>query len=154
MAEAPVGLLRSQGVKTVVVHPELWEPPDRGERLARLKTFANELRLTSRFPLLVDPQYRRFGLGGETVYRLEGETPPPATSVLCTPRDEIAPDDWTLKGSGEVPESLAIDRNPETAWKTDGQLPDDYLLIDLGREKRWLRRGSRSGTRTTNSPAT
>ena len=130
-----VGLLRSQGVKTVVVHPELWEPPDRGERLARLKTFANELRLTSRFPLLVDPQYRRFGLGGETVYRLEGETPPPATSVLCTPRDEIAPDDWTLKGSGEVPESLAIDRNPETAWKTDGQLPDDYLLIDLGREE-------------------
>ena len=129
-----IDLLRSQGVKTVVIHPGVWEEPERGERLAQLKTFAG-LQLSAIFPPLVGPQYKRFGLGGERVYRLEGEASPHPAQELCTPKDEIAPDNWTLKGSGEVPESLAIDRDSETAWKTDGQLPDDYLLIDLGREE-------------------
>ena len=126
-----LGLLRWLGIRTIVVHPELWPEPERGRRLAALKTMGDEMRLAGVFPPLEGPDYQRFGFGGEHVYTLQGD--PPEIEDLCVPEDEIAPEGWTLLGSSDVPTEWAIDRDPETRWETDRQIPGDSLTLNLGR---------------------
>ncbi|MGH9461258.1 MAG: hypothetical protein ACRD1X_08565 [Vicinamibacteria bacterium] len=126
-----LGLLRWLGVRTIVVHPELWPEPERGRRLAALKTMGDEMRLTGVFPHLEGPDYQRFGFGGEHVYTLQGA--PPEVEDLCEPRDEITTEDWAVLGSSAVPAEWAIDRDPRTRWETDRQIPGDSLTLNLGR---------------------
>lgn len=126
-----LGLLRWLGVRTIVVHPELWPEPERGRKLAALKTMSDALRLTGVFPPLEGPDYQRFGFGGEHVYRLEGKAP--VVENLCVPGDEIMPEGWTLRGSSASPVEWAIDRNPATRWETARQIPGDSLTLNLGR---------------------
>jgi hypothetical protein len=38
-----------------------------------------------------------------------------------------------MRGSGVTPLEWLTDRDLTTKWRTYGQLPDDYLLLDLGR---------------------
>ena len=126
-----LGLLRWLGVRTIVVHPQLWPEPERGQKLAALKTMGDEIRLAGVFPQLEGPDYERFGFGGEHVYTLEGDAPVP--EELCVPRDEITPQGWTLRGSSAAPVEWAIDRDPRTKWETDRQIPGDSLTLNLGR---------------------
>ena len=128
-----LGLLRALGVGTIVVHPELWPEGERGKKLAALKAMGDEIRLRGVFPPLDGPDYERFGFGGERVYILEGAVSHSlGADLLCTPANEIPPRGWRLKGSGTTPVDLAIDRDPESRWKTDRQLPGDNLTLDLG----------------------
>jgi hypothetical protein len=69
------------------------------------------------------------------VYRLRHSGEVPSVSELCAPTDEIAPDGFRLRGDSKSPIEWVIDRNPETKWRTDGQLPGLKLEIDLGREE-------------------
>ena len=84
-----LGLLRWLGVRTIVVHPRLWPEPERGRKLAALKTMRDEMRLAGVFPQLEGPDYERFGFGGEHVYTLDGD--PTVPEDLCIPGDEITP---------------------------------------------------------------
>jgi hypothetical protein len=42
---------------------------------------------------------------------------------------------WKLSGDSETPVEWAVDRDRETRWRTEGQLPSMKLEIDLGREE-------------------
>ena len=126
-----LGLLRWLGVRTIVVHPRLWPEPERGRKLAALKTMRDEMRLAGVFPQLEGPDYERFGFGGEHVYTLDGD--PTVPEDLCIPGDEITPQDWTLRGSSAAPLEWAIDRDPRTKWETNRQIPGDNLTLNLGR---------------------
>jgi len=131
-----VGLLRELGVETIVLHPQLWPEGERGEKLAALKAMGDEIRLRAIFPPLDGPDYERFGFGGERVYILEkAPSPPPPPERLCTPANEISPRGWRLEGSGTTPVEWAIDRNPETKYRTRRQLPGDHLTVGLGRRE-------------------
>ncbi len=126
-----IDLLQALGVETIVVHPHLWPENQRGEKLALLRRKSDRLRLEGRFPSLEGHHHRRLGLGDEHVYTLEGSPPRPA--ALCEPADEIDPLDWRMRGSGVTPLEWVTDRDLTTKWRTYGQLPDDFLLLDLGR---------------------
>ena len=132
-----LGLLRWLGVKTIVVHPQLWPEAERGRRLATFKAMGDQVRLRAVFPPLEGPDYQRFGFGGERVYTLEASTSvPPAIEEPCSPGEEIAPQGWTLRGSGTARVEWAIDRDPETKWETNRQIPGDTLTLNLGRAQR------------------
>ncbi|MGH9332804.1 MAG: hypothetical protein ACRD21_03530, partial [Vicinamibacteria bacterium] len=129
-----LALLRRVGVSRIVVHPRLWSPEERGEKLALLGAFSEELRPEGRFPPLEGPPFDRYGFGEERVFRLtKGEALPKET--LCAPADEIEPSLFTLEGEGSAPLSFAIDRDPATKWKSEGQLPGIKIEIDFGREE-------------------
>ena len=131
-----LGLLRAFGVRTIVVHPEVWLESERGERLAAIQTLADELSPIGVFPPLDGRDYHRLGLGGERVYRLQtSSSNPQPIRDLCSPRNEIKPDGWMMHGSGMGSLSTIVDRDPETLWRTNGQIPGHYLLVDLGREE-------------------
>lgn len=125
-----LALLRWLGVRTIVVHPQLWPEAERGRKLAALKTMGDQIRLVGVFPPLEGPDYRRFGFGGERVYILNGD--PPSTEDLCVPADEIQPDAWTFRGSSEAPPEWVADRDPDTKWETARQIPGDHLTVNLG----------------------
>jgi hypothetical protein len=130
-----IALLEGLGVETLVVHPKLWPPGERERKLALLQGFSDRLEPQGRFGPAVDPSQDRYGFGDERVFRLRhaGEKPP--TSDLCAPEGEIPPEGWTLRGESDTPVSWIVDHNPETKWRTSGQLPGLKLEIDLGREE-------------------
>ena len=130
-----LALLEGLGVELLVVHPNLWRPGEREARLARLQSFADRLELEGRFGPTRDVSQARYGLGDERVYRLRHSGEIPSTSELCAPTDEIAPEGFRLRGDSKSPVEWVVDRNPETKWRTDGQLPGLKLEIDLGREE-------------------
>ncbi len=130
-----IALLEGLGVETVVVHPNLWPPGEREERLARLRSLADRLELQGRFPPATEVFQVRYGFGDEQVFRLRHRGEIPSTSDLCVPGGEIDPADWTLRSEEDSPVEWIVDRNPETQWRTHGQLPGLKLEIDLGREE-------------------
>jgi hypothetical protein len=130
-----LALLEGLGVELLVVHPNLWRPGERETRLGRLQSFADRLEPEGRFGPAVDVSQAHYGLGDERVYRLRHSGEIPSTSELCAPTDEIAPEGFHLRGDSRTPVEWAVDRNPETKWRTDGQLPGLKLEIDLGREE-------------------
>ncbi len=130
-----LALLEGLGVELLVVHPNVWPPGERETRLARLQSFAARLEPEGRFGPAVDVSQVRYGFGDERVYRLRHSGEIPSTSELCTPADEIAPEGFHLRGDSEDPVEWVVDRNPETKWRTGGQLPGLKLEIDLGREE-------------------
>ena len=130
-----LALLEGLGVELLVVHPNLWPPGERETRLARLQSFADRLEPEGRFGPAVDVSQEHYGFGDERVYRLRQSGEIPSTSELCAPADEIAPEGFRLRGDSPSPVEWVVDRNPETKWRTDGQLPGLKLEVDLGREE-------------------
>ena len=147
-----LGLLRWLGVRTIVVHPRLWPEPERGRKLAALKTMRDEMRLAGVFPQLEGPDYERFGFGGEHVYTLDPSkalTTSDSASAVSTftlwtvtlpyPKTSAFPEmkshrkNWTLRGSSAAPLEWAIGRDPRTKWETNRQIPGDNLTLNLGR---------------------
>jgi hypothetical protein len=130
-----IALLEGLGVERVVVHPNLWPPGEREAKLALLREFADRLEPEGRFGPAADPSQERYGFGDERVFRLRRSGEIPSTSDLCVPQGEIEPSGWTLRADGESPIEWVVDRNPETKWRTLGQLPGMKLEVDLGREE-------------------
>ncbi len=130
-----IALLEGLGVDRVVVHPNLWPPGEREKRLALLQGFADRLEPEARFGPAVDRSQERYGFGDERVFRLRQSGSKPSTADLCIPSGEIEPKGWKLGGDSESPVEWIVDRNPETRWRTEGQLPGMKLEIDLGREE-------------------
>ncbi len=130
-----IALLEGLGVERVVVHPNLWPPGEREEKLALLSAFADRLLPEGRFGPAEDPSQTRYGFGDERVFRLRHSGEEPSVSDLCVPAGEIEPLGWTLRGDSKDPAEWIVDRNRETKWRTDGQLPGMKLEIDLGREE-------------------
>ncbi len=130
-----IALLEGLGVERIVVHPNLWPPGEREEKLALLSSFADRLEPEGRFGPAADPSQTRYGFGDERVFRLRHSGEAPSTSDLCVPAGEIEPAGWTLSGDSQDPAEWIVDRNRETKWRTDGQLPGMKLEIDLGREE-------------------
>jgi hypothetical protein len=128
-----VALLAGIGVERVILHPRLWKPQERGEKLALLKSMTDRLEPEGTFGPLEGRDYDRYGLGSERLFRLRGGKHPPSTEELCLPADEIEPVGWRLSGDGATPPEWAIDRDPTTAFRTRGQLPGLKLQVDLGR---------------------
>jgi hypothetical protein len=131
-----LSLLEGLNVERVIVHPNLWLPGERERKLALLQTFADRLEPEGRFGSAVDRSQERYGFGDERAFRLRRSGESPATSGLCVPGDEIDPRGWSLRGDSASPTEWVVDRNPETRWRTDRQLPGMKLEIDLGREER------------------
>lgn len=129
-----LALLRRVGVSRIVVHPQLWPPADRGRKLALLDDFTEDLVPEGRFPFLEGPLFARYGFGGERVFRL-GTGKPVSKETLCSPVDEIEPHRFDLEGEGVTPIGWAVDRNRETKWKSEGQLPGMKIEIDFRREE-------------------
>lgn len=130
-----IGLLEALGVERIVVHPNIWTPPERPEKLSELRAFSGRLVPEGQFEPLVGRAYREYGLGGERVFRLSRAGSAPSIAGLCSPGDEILPTGWKLRGDAKTPHGWAIDRNPETKWSTDRQLPSMKLEVDLGHEE-------------------
>ena len=130
-----IGLLEGLGVKRVVVHPNVWPPQVRRERLAELQAFSGRLVQEGRFDPLSGRMYEEYGLGDERVYELSQAGTVPSTASLCSPGGEIDPNGWRLTGDAATPYEWAIDRDRDTKWRTDGQLPGMKLEVDLGREE-------------------
>lgn len=130
-----IGLLEGLGVERVVVHPNVWPAPARARKLSELQGFSGRLVQEGRFDPLSGRMYEAYGLGDERVYRLSGAGTIPSTTSLCSPGDELDPSDWTLSSDATVAVEWAIDRDPETKWSTERQLPGMKLEVDLGREQ-------------------
>jgi hypothetical protein len=130
-----LALLEGLDVERLVVHPNLWREGEREAKLAVLSTFADRLQPEGRFGPATDPAQTRYGFGDERAYRLRQAGRTPSTSDLCLPDDEIGPGGWKLKGDSKDPVEWIVDRNRETRWSTEGQLPGMKLEIDLGREE-------------------
>jgi len=116
-------------LRTVVVHPRVWEE---AERAARLQAVAAEPRLAFRrsFDAVPPPRFAPLGLGEERVYALARAAPPPPP---CAPRDEIARQGWTVSATGVNKPERVLDGDPATAWMTEiPQRPGDRLEVDLG----------------------
>jgi hypothetical protein len=130
-----VALLEALKLERIIVHPNLWPPGERHRKLALLQTFADRLEPEGRFGPAGDSSQERYGFGEERVLRLRRSGEAPSTSGLCVPGDEIDPGGWALRGDSASPKQWIVDRNPETKWRTKGQLPGMKLEIDLGREE-------------------
>ncbi len=130
-----IGLLESLGVERIIVHPNLWSPDQRAKKLAALNGYADRLAFEGRFPPPSGPVQMSYGFGDERVFRLRDSGTKPPTPPPCAPSDEIDTSDWILHGEAETPHEWAIDRDPETKWRTKEQLPGLKLEVDLGREE-------------------
>jgi hypothetical protein len=128
--EVSLAFLDLLGLRTVVVHPRVWEEADRPARLAAL---AAEPRLSLRqaFDVVPPPRFAALGLGEERVYAL---VPAQRPAAPCAPEGEISRDGWTFSGTGVNKPGRAGDGDPGTAWMTAiPQRPGDRLEVDLGR---------------------
>ena len=124
-----LALLDRLALRTVVVHPRVWEE---AERPARLAAVAAEPRLVPQasFTGAPPPRFDALGLGGEQVYAL---TPAPRPPPPCTPGAELPREGWTLSGTGVNKPERALDGDARTAWMTGiPQRPGDRLELDLG----------------------
>jgi hypothetical protein len=128
--ESSVTLLARLGIGTVVVHPWAWEVEERAARLEALEA-DGRLRLVRSFEEPPNPRFSLLGLGGERVYRLEGQGG--SGRPLCTPAAEIGRDAWfarSLAGGRAAPGEAArrpalryeewLERREwRTAWRAD-----------------------------------
>jgi hypothetical protein len=127
-AEPSLTLLDRLGVRTIVVHPNVWSLDERRVGLAALEA-EPRLQLERSFDDELPARYAPFGLGSERLYRL---APGPGATPPCTPADAIDRSGWTMSGSGEDDPQRASDGNPRTAWRTDvPQAPGDKLEVHL-----------------------
>jgi hypothetical protein len=127
-------VLASLGIRTLVVHPLVWETAsDRGQRLAALEADPR-LRLVRRFEDRPPGRYAALELGEERVYRLE---PGAGTGrAPCAPVDEIERRGWTFRSTGIARPELAIDGDPRTGWYTRApQQPGDRLEVTLPQQE-------------------
>jgi hypothetical protein len=119
-------------LRTVVVHPRIW---DEAERSGRLAAVAGEPRLIPRqsFAHVPPPRFSALGLGEERVYALApGDAPAPP----CVPDAELPRDAWTLDGTGVNKPERVRDGDPRSPWMTAiPQRPGDRLEVDLGRKE-------------------
>jgi hypothetical protein len=130
-----IALLEGLGVERIVVHPNLWTPGERERKLALLQGLTHRLEPEARFGPATELSQERYGFGDERVFRLRHSGEKPSTEDLCIPEGEIEPDGWKLRGQSENPAEWVVDRDRETRWRTEGQLPGMKLEIDLGREE-------------------
>jgi hypothetical protein len=124
-----LALLDRLELRTVVVHPHVWEEP---ERPARLAAIAAEPRLVAQaaFPGRPPARFAALGLGDYKVFALMPAARPPAP---CAPAGEWPRAGWTVTGSGVNKPERALDGDPRTAWMTEiPQRPGDRLEVDLG----------------------
>jgi hypothetical protein len=126
-----LALLERLGIRTIVVHPYVWEEPDRAAQLAALEA-EPRLRLVKRFDNVPEPRFASIGLGEERVYALVGQSPP--SQPLCTPADELPREGWVFEHSGRKKPDLVRDNDRRTAWFTRiPQRPDDFFDVTLPR---------------------
>lgn len=126
--EASIELLSRLSLRTIVVHPRLWEEPMRTRHLNSLDSDPR-LRLISRFEAQQDQQ--DLGLGDERVYEIvkAGQKTLPS----CLPSDAVPRADWSFQSSGRKRPELTIDGDRSTAWFTrDPQRPGDFLQVHFG----------------------
>lgn len=117
-------------LRTVVVHPRIW---DEGERTARLAAVEAEPRLVLRrsFDHVPPPRFAPLGLGEERVYALAAGAPP---ARPCAPAGELPREGWTFSSTGVNKPERVADGDGRTAWMTAiPQRPGDRLEVDLGR---------------------
>jgi hypothetical protein len=122
-----LGILEHLGIRTLVVHPFVWE--DLGERARKLAILDSDprLRLVKAFED-VPPGVPGLQLGRERIYALVGGGTPP--SPLCTPSEELPRGSWTLSGTGVTSPKRAVDGDRKTAWSTAApQKPGDRLEV-------------------------
>jgi hypothetical protein len=128
-----IRLLVRLGIRTLVVHPLVWEDPlDRARRLQVLDTDPR-LALVKAFtdPPTVAPVLQ---LGQERLYQIVG--PEDRGPEPCTPGDEVPRQGWTLQGSSHSDPSRAVDRSRKTAWSTaPPQSPGDHLDVSFPRSE-------------------
>jgi hypothetical protein len=118
------------GIRTVVVHPRIWEPAERAQRLAAVEA-EPRLALQRRFDDVPPARYTALGLGEERVYELRQG---PAPAVPCSPEDEVSRENWQLASTGVNKPDRVRDGERSTAWFTARpQRPGDRLDVDLGR---------------------
>jgi hypothetical protein len=125
-----LALLDRLGLHTVVVHPRVWDEPERRERLAAV---AAEPRLALRqsFDHVPPARFAALGLGDELVYAL---TPAAAPAPPCAPAGELPREAWTFSSTGVNKPERVRDGDARTAWMTAiPQRPGDRLEVDLGR---------------------
>jgi hypothetical protein len=131
--DSSIVLLERLGIRTVVVHPRVWDPGEREERLARLEA-EPRLRLVRSFPGAVSVAQARLELGDERVYRLGGERA--SAAAPCEPAGELPRDAWTFRATGRKRPDLVRDGDRGTAWFTaEPQAPGDSFEIGLPREE-------------------
>jgi hypothetical protein len=120
-------------LRTVVVHPRIW---DEAERPGRLAAVAGETRLALRqaFDQVPAERFAALGLGEEHVYALAPGAPP---APPCVPQGELAREAWALSATGVNKPDWVVDGDARTAWRTAvPQRPGDRLEVDLGRLER------------------
>jgi hypothetical protein len=125
-----VRILDGLGIRTLVVHPFIWE--DGEDRARRLDALDHDprLRLVQRFDELPQARFSPLELGQERVYRiLSSDSPLPQP---CTPEAEIPRTGWRLHATGNARPELAIDGDRHTAWYAGPpQRPGDRFEVLL-----------------------
>src|SRR6185503_13412911 len=99
-----LALLDRLGLRTVVVHPRVWDDADRDARVAAVQAEPRLMQVAS-FDDVPPVRFAPLGLGGERVYTLQSAAPPAAP---CVPAGELAREGWTVSGTGvNKPERVA-----------------------------------------------
>jgi hypothetical protein len=131
--EVSLVLLERLGVRTVVVHPHVWDEAERAERLARVEA-EPRLRLLRTFAGAATVSQARLQLGDERVYRLDATGTGPRAP--CEPAAELPSHEWTFRATGPRRPELVRDGYVATAWFTgEPQGPGDSFEVWLPREE-------------------
>ncbi|MBI3931972.1 MAG: hypothetical protein HY317_01030 [Acidobacteria bacterium] len=127
--ETSLALLERLGLRTVVVHPLVWTPEERGARLEALDA-EPRLERVRVFDEAVPARFAALRLGHERVYRLKAVSHPPLPP--CRPEAELPRADWRLYGSGIAPPHRVRDGDLGTSWMTLApQRRGDHLQVVL-----------------------
>jgi hypothetical protein len=118
-------LLRSLGVKQVLVHPKRWGRL-RDHYLGALARRAEELPLQERFPDRDEPLWRRYDLGGEELHGVADlrETEP-ARDCRCREIDRAS---LKVDANGANDPRLAVDGDRSTRWTTGGFQQEGFFF--------------------------
>ena len=123
-----LAMLDRLGLRTVVLHPHVWNADERRVRLAAVEA-EPRLQLLRAFDDVVPARYAAFGLGAERLYEL---APGPPAAAPCRPAAPIDRTGWAVTGSGDEDASRARDGDRRTAWRTgQPQRPGDRLEVRL-----------------------
>jgi len=126
--DTSLAVLDRLGIRTIVVHPHVWDAGERTLRLSAIESTAR-LRLVKAFDDQVPARYSTLGLGDERVYALD---PAPFPSRPCAPADEIPREAWTFASSGIKSADRVRDGDRSTSWFTERpQEPGDFLEVRL-----------------------
>jgi len=123
-----IGILAHLGIRTLVVHPLVWEDPAERERNLAALDADSRLTLVKAFED-APPGVPGLELGHERIYRIVGAEEK-AETPLCTPEDELRRVGWILSGTGINQPRRAVDGDRRTAWSTAApQKPGDRLEV-------------------------